>query len=37
MTMTTFLSNRSIYESVICGIVPEVRERVGIATADIKV
>ena len=25
--MTTFLSNRSIYESVICGIVPEVRER----------
>ncbi len=24
--MMTFLSNRSIYESVICGIVPEVRE-----------
>ena len=23
--MTTFLSNRSIYESVICGIVPEGR------------
>ena len=34
--MTTFLSNRSIYESVICGIVPEVRERLWIATADIK-
>ena len=34
--MTTFLSNRAIYESVICGIVPEVRERVWIATADIK-
>ena len=25
--MTSFLSNRSIYESVICGMVPEVRER----------
>jgi hypothetical protein len=25
--MTTFLSNRSIYESVICGMVPEVRSR----------
>ena len=34
--MTTFLSNRSIYTSVICGIVPEVRERLWIATADIK-
>ena len=28
--MTTFLSNRSIYESVVCGIVPEVRERLWI-------
>ena len=28
--MTTFLSNRSIYESVICGIVPQVRERLQI-------
>ena len=35
-TMTTFLSNRSISDSVICGIVPEVRERLWIATADIK-
>ena len=34
--MTTFLSNRSIYESVICGIVPQARERLWIATADIK-
>ena len=25
--MTTFLSNREIYESVICGIVPQVRGR----------
>ena len=25
--MTSFLSNRSIYESVICGIVPEGRGR----------
>ena len=34
--MTTFLSNRDIYEAVICGIVPQVRERLWIATADIK-
>ena len=34
--MTQFLSNRDIYESVICGIVPQVRERLWIATADIK-
>ena len=34
--MTTFLSNRDIYESVICGIVPQVREWLWIATADIK-
>lgn len=34
--MNTFLSNRSIYASVICGIVPQVRERLWIATADIK-
>ena len=34
--MTTFLSNRSIYTSVICGIVPQTRERLWIATADIK-
>ena len=34
--MITFLSNREIYESVICGIVPQVRERLWIATADIK-
>ena len=34
--MIQFLSNRNIYESVICGIVPQVRERLWIATADIK-
>ena len=34
--MTTFLSNRDIYTSVICGIVPQARERLWIATADIK-
>ena len=34
--MTSFLSNRSIYASVICGIVPDVKERLWIATADIK-
>ena len=34
--MTTFLSNRSIYESVICGIVPQTTERLWIATSDIK-
>ena len=34
--MTAFLSNRSIYESIICGIVPQARERLWIATADIK-
>ena len=35
-SMTTFLSNRDIYESVICGIVPQAREWLWIATADIK-
>lgn len=34
--MTQFLSNREIYERVVCGIVPQVRERLWIATADIK-
>ena len=34
--MTAFLSNRDIYTSVVCGIVPQVRERLWIATADIK-
>ena len=34
--MTQFLSNREIYESVICGIAPQARERLWIATADIK-
>ena len=34
--MIKFLANRDIYESVICGIVPQVRERLWIATADIK-
>ena len=30
--MTTFLSNREIYESVICGLAPQARERLWIAT-----
>ena len=34
--MTTFLSNREIYTSVVCGIMPQARERIWIATADIK-
>ena len=34
--MTAFLSNRDIYTSVVCGIVPQAKERLWIATADIK-
>ena len=34
--MTTFLSNRAIYETVIHDTVPQTRERLWIATADIK-
>ncbi len=34
--MTEFLSNREIYERVIRDTVPQVRERLWIATADIK-
>ena len=34
--MTTFLSNRSIYTSVVCSLVPQAMERLWIATADIK-
>lgn len=34
--MTTFLSNRDIYTSVVCSLVPQARERLWIATADIK-
>lgn len=34
--MTTFLSNRDIYTSVVCGIVPQAKKRLWIATADIK-
>ena len=30
------LSNREIYERVVCGIVPQAEERLWIATADIK-
>ena len=30
--MTTILSNRDIYTSVVCGIVPEAKERLWIAT-----
>ena len=31
--MTQFLSNRDIYTSVICDLVPQARERLWIATA----
>ncbi len=34
--MTQFISNREIYESVICARVPRARSRVWIATADLK-
>ena len=34
--MTTFLSNREIYERVVCGVVSQAKERLWIATADIK-
>ena len=34
--MTHFLSNCEIYASVVCGIVPQARERLWIATSDIK-
>lgn len=34
--MTTFLTNRDIYISVVCDLVPQTRERLWIATADIK-
>ena len=34
--MTTFLYNRKIYERVVCGIVPQMRERLWIVIADIK-
>ena len=33
--MTTFLSNRDIYTSVICGIVPQVREWLRIVRMSI--
>ena len=32
--MTSFLSNWDIYERVICGIVPQVRDRFGQSHAD---
>ena len=34
--MTFFLSNRDIYSSVVCGIVPQAKDRLWIATANIK-
>ena len=34
--MNQFISNREIYEKVICGLVPQARRRLWIATADIK-
>ena len=34
--MTTILFNREIYERVICGMVPQAKERLWIATADVK-
>ncbi len=34
--MTQFVSDRDIYERAVCGMVPLARERLWIATADIK-
>ena len=34
--MNLFLSNREIYDKVICGLVPQTRKLLWIATADIK-
>ncbi len=34
--MIQFLSNREIYELAICGLVPQTKDRLWIATADIK-
>lgn len=34
--MTQFISNREIYDQAICGVVPQAKERLWIATADIK-
>ena len=34
--MNQFLSNREIYDKVICGLVPQARKLLWIATADIK-
>ena len=34
--MTAFLSNRDIYTSVVCSLVPQAMERLWITTADIK-
>ena len=34
--MIQFLPNREIYERVVCGIVPQAKERLWIATVDIK-
>ena len=34
--MTAFLPNREIYERVICEVVPQAKDRLWIATADIK-
>jgi phosphatidylserine/phosphatidylglycerophosphate/cardiolipin synthase-like enzyme len=34
--LTHFLSNREIYTSVVCSLVPQATERLWIATADIK-
>ena len=36
MPMITFLSNRDIYTSVVCSLVPQAKERLWIATSDIK-
>ena len=34
--MTAFLFNREIYERVVCGVVPQAKDRLWIATSDIK-
>ena len=34
--MNRFIANHEIYEKVVCGIVPQAKKRLWIATADIK-
>ena len=34
--MNLYITNREIYTKVICGLVPQTKKRLWIATADIK-